>query len=480
MNRPYRDDNDSVTGDPCHAPAITMAHRIRNREISAVELVEHHLERLDEVNLLLNAVVTRCDDSALEKAEAADAAISRGAMTGPLHGVPFTIKDGFDTAEVRTTAATEGWAERVPSANATVVQRVLDAGAILIGKTNTPELTLSYDTDNLLFGRSYNPYDPSCSPGGSSGGGAAIVAAGGAAFDIGSDTGGSIRLPAHFCGIAAIKPSAGLVPRTGLVVPGGTPIDSLTQVGPRTRSVADLQLILPLIAGPDWRDCSILPSAPISVQPDAIRKSRVAFYCDNGDLAASDEIAAAVRNCAGVLADIGAEVTETRPEGIESARALFGRVFGIDGGAWIRRLLAAVGTRNKSPALDWTDTRIDRPVASAGDFSEMLAELDRFRSRMLAFMRNFDLILAPVHAYAALPHNLLNSADLRPAFSYTQAFNLTGWPSAVVRTGTTDRGLPVGIQIVAAPWQDPLTLEVAALLEASLGGWRAPMQADEF
>jgi amidase len=361
-----------------------------------------------------------------------------------------------------------------------VVQRVLDAGAILIGKTNTPELTLSYDTDNLLFGRSYNPYDPSCSPGGSSGGGAAIVAAGGAAFDIGSDTGGSIRLPAHFCGIAAIKPSAGLVPRTGLVVPGGTPIDSLTQVGPMTRSVADLQLILPLIAGPDWRDCSILPSAPISVQPDAIRKSRVAFYCDNGDLAASDEIAAAVRNCAGVLADIGAEVTETRPEGIESARALFGRVFGIDGGAWVRRLLAAVGTRNKSPALDWTDTRIDRPVASAGDFSEMLAELDRFRSRMLAFMRNFDLILAPVHAYAALPHNLLNSADLRPAFSYTQAFNLTGWPSAVVRTGTTDRGLPVGIQIVAAPWQDPLTLEVAALLEASLGGWRAPMQADEF
>ncbi len=297
----------------------------------------------------------------MQKAHDADKVLARSGPIGPLHGVPFTIKDGFDTAGVRTTAATEGWALRVPPANATVVQRVLDAGAILIGKTNTPELTLSYGTDNLLFGRSYNPYDPSCSPGGSSGGAAAIVAAGGAAFDIGSDTGGSIRLPAHFCGIAGIKPSAGLVPRTGLVIPAGTPVDALTQVGPITRTVADLRLLLGLMQGPDWHDGSVLPQLPETICSGAIENCRIAWFCDNGDLAAGDDVVGTVRRCADIFASHGADLTNRRPQPIGAARALFGRVFAIDGGAWIRRILDNVGTRNKSPALGWTDHAVDRP-----------------------------------------------------------------------------------------------------------------------
>ena len=456
------------------ASAAVMARHIRNREITVVELVERHLARIDEVNPLLNAVITRCDEAALQAARKADIALAGTNAVGPLHGVPFTIKDGFDTAGVRTTAATEGWAQRVPRINATVVQRVLDAGAILVGKTNTPELTLSYDTDNLLFGRSYNPYDASCSPGGSSGGAAAIVACGGAAFDIGSDTGGSIRLPAHFCGIAGIKPSAGMVPRTGLVVPGGTPVDLLTQVGPMARKVADLRLLLGLLRGPDWRDSSILPLQPKTVAERGIENCRIAWYCDNGDLAASDDIAAIVRGCADALASHGAKPTNSRPRPISAARALFGRLFSIDGGAWIRRLLDDVGTRNRSPALGWTDEAIDRPRASAADFSALLFDLERFRSDMLAFMQDFDLILAPVHASAAMPHDQLTGAANRPAFSYTQAFNLTGWPSVVVRAGSDRRGLPVGIQIVARPWQDELALHAAELVESASGGWQAP------
>jgi amidase len=391
-----------------------------------------------------------------------------------LHGVPFTIKDGFDTAGVRTTAATEGWALRVPPANATVVQRVLDAGAILIGKTNTPELTLTYGTDNLLFGRSYNPYDPSCSPGGSSGGAAAIVAAGGAAFDIGSDTGGSIRLPAHFCGIAGIKPSAGLVPRTGLVIPAGTPVDSLTQVGPMTRTVADLRLLLRLLQGPDWHDSSALPQLPETVCRGAIENCRIAWFCDNGDLAASDDVVAIVRRCADILASHGADLTNRRPQPISAARALFGRVFAIDGGAWIRRIFDNVGTRNKSPALGWTDHEVDRPSASASDFSALLLDLERFRSGMLEFMQDFALILAPVHPFAAMPHDRLIGVENRPAFGYTQAFNLTGWPSVVVRAGSDGRGLPIGVQLVARPWQDELALRAAELIESASGGWQAP------
>ncbi len=460
--------------EPIFASAATLARCIRNREISVVDLVERHLARIDEVNPLLNAVVTRCDEEALQKARDADKALDRPGPLGPLHGVPFTIKDGFDTAGVRTTAATEGWAQRIPCANATVVQRVLDAGAILIGKTNTPELTLSYGTDNLLFGRSYNPYDPSCSPGGSSAGAAAIVAAGGAAFDIGSDTGGSIRLPAHFCGIAGIKPSAGLVPRTGLVVPAGTPVDSLTQVGPMTRTVADLRLLLGLLQRPDWRDSSAVPRLPQTVRGEAIENCRIAWFCDNGDLAANDDIAGIIRGCADILAGHGADLAHRRPQPISAARALFGRVFAIDGGAWIRRLLDGVGTCNKSPALGWTDHAVDRPHASASDFSAMLLELERFRSGMLGFMQDYDLILAPVHPSAAMPHERLTSVENRPAFGYTQAFNLTGWPSVVVRAGSDGHGLPVGVQIVAGPLQDELALQAAELIETASGGWQPP------
>ena len=190
------------------ASASELTKRILAREVSAVEAVEMHLTRIDEVNSVLNAMVTRCDDMALDQARKADAALARGRSLGPLHGLPITIKDAFDTAGVRSTGGTRGRADYIPSTNATAVKRLLSAGAILIGKTNTPELTLLYDTDNLLSGKTFNPYDLSLSPGGSSGGSAAIVAAGGSPLDLGSDTGGSIRLPAHFCGLAGIKPTA--------------------------------------------------------------------------------------------------------------------------------------------------------------------------------------------------------------------------------------------------------------------------------
>ena len=474
MSEATSQSREKASDEVVFASALRMAELVRDGQISARELLERHLARIDEVNPLLNAVVTRCDDMARETADAADEQIKRGMPTGPLHGVPFTVKDGFDTAGVRTTAATEGWAERVPAEHATVVQRVVGAGAILIGKTNTPELTLAYSTDNQIFGRSFNPYDPSRSPGGSSGGAAAIVAAGGAAFDIGSDTGGSIRLPAHFCGIAAIKPSAGLVPRTGLVVGAGSPVDALTQVGPLARTVEDARTLLELMQGPDWRDSSVLPVAADSAGDDTIAGWRVAYFSDNGDLACCGDVAASVRTAAEVLAQHGADIEETRPAGIEGARALFGRVFTIDGGAWIRRLLSAVGTRNRSRDLDWIEYKLDRPRATAADYTAMLADIEQFRSRMLAFMRPFDLLLAPTHPYAALPHDTLTSPDYRPAFGYTQAFNLTGWPSVVVRTGATRQGLPIGIQVIAPPWRDRRALDAATLIEAASGGWRPP------
>ncbi|MGD2056894.1 MAG: amidase [Gammaproteobacteria bacterium] len=460
--------------DVLFTSAAEMLRRIRARDISVVEVVTTHLAHIDAVNPLLNAVVTRCDEMALQRARKADQALARGETPGLLHGLPITIKDAFDTAGVRSTGGTLGRADYIAPENATAVGRMLAAGAILIGKTNTPELTLFYDTDNLLFGETYNPYDVTLSPGGSSGGSVAIVAAGGSALDLGSDTGGSIRLPAHFCGVAGIKPTAGRVSRSGFILPAGVPVDPLTQVGPIARFVEDLALVLPIISGADWKDSSVVPMSCGALDEVCIRNLHIAFYTDNGDAAVSPEVAAVVRDCARVVAEQGARVTEARPPALDQSRSLFVRFFETDGGAWIRRTLQRLGTRETYPFLQWTERGDDAPEATASAFTALLEEWQRFRSDMLGFLKQYDVILAPVHTSTALPHGELTSAARSPAFGYAQTYNLTGWPSAVVRAGTCGQGLPIGLQVVARPWQEHVALAVASHIEEALGGWQAP------
>src|SRR3989454_93701 len=304
--------------DIIYASATTLARAIRAKEISSAEVVHAYLQRIEAVNPQLNAVVQLRAEAAQAEAHAADAALARGQIMGPLHGVPMTIKDSLDTAGVITTGGTTGRSTYVPTQDATVVARLPAAGAILLGKTNTPELTLAGETDNLLYGRTNNPYDVSRTPGGSSGGAGAILAAGGSVLDIGSDTGGSIRLPAHFCGIAGIKPTSGRVPRTGHIVPFGMgAVDALTQLGPLARYIADLSLILPIIAGIDWRDPAIVPMPLGDPKAISIQGLRVAMHTDNGIMAPTPETAAAVRAAAVALAEAGARGEEDRPAMLE-------------------------------------------------------------------------------------------------------------------------------------------------------------------
>ena len=225
-----------------YASATALAAAIRARKLSSLEVVQACLRRIEEVNPQLNAVVQLAAHTAQEQARKADAALARGEIGGPLHGVPITVKDSFDTAGMVSTWGTPGRAGYVPAQDATAVARLKAAGAIVLGKTNTPEFTYSYETDNPVYGLTHNPYDLEYSPGGSSGGAAAIVACGGSPLDVGSDTGGSIRLPAHFCGIAGIKPTSGRVPRTGHAIAFGGLLDAFTQVGPLARYVEDLAL----------------------------------------------------------------------------------------------------------------------------------------------------------------------------------------------------------------------------------------------
>ncbi len=452
--------------------AKTIAQAIRDREMSAVEVVQAHLDRIAEVNPSLNAVVCLCAVRALREAREADAALSRGDDLGPLHGVPMTLKDSLDTEGVVSTGGTAGRREFVPDRDATLVARLRAAGAILLGKTNTPEITWSGETDNDVYGRTNNPFDLERSPGGSSGGAAAIVSAHGSPFDIGSDTGGSIRAPAHVTGIAGIKPNSGRVPRTGHIIDYTMgAIDSYTQNGPMARYVEDLALILPVISGPDWIDPAIV-DMPLGDPADVnLSGLRVAFYTDSPgfeppDQDTRDTLQAAVN----ALAVTVASIEENVPQPLSRVPDLNDRTSEGDGGAGTRRLLDKIGATDITPRLTkWLD---EAELISTEEFTKALEDLDQYRSDMLQFMRDYDVIISPTTAQPAQPHGEYSKEEGYAI--YTHPYNLTGWPATVVRCGTSSEGLPIGIQVVARPWREDVSLAVATFLETALGGWQKP------
>lgn len=454
-----------------YASATVLAKAIRAKQVSAQEVVSAYLKRIAAVNPQLNAVVQLTADMALEEARAADDALARGDLKGPLHGVPMTIKDSLDTAGVITTGGTKGRQAFIPSQDATVVARLRAAGAILLGKTNTPELTLSAETDNLVYGRTNNPYNPALIPGGSSGGAAAIVAAGGSPFDLGSDTGGSIRQPAHFCGLAGLKPTSGRVPRTGHIVSYDLgALDALTQIGPMARFVEDLRLILSIIAGVDWRDPAIVPMPLGDPSAVELKGLRAAFYTDNGIVPPTPETASVVGAAIDALSEVGVAAEENRPLEVETTGGLWLQLVVADGGAWIRRLLKEAGTTEVHPVLQ--DRFLGHEALPSAEFTALLTELDRVRSAMLSFLANYDLIICPVNAFPAMPHGAVSARG--DGYTYTRIYNLTGWPTATVRGGTSPEGLPIGVQIVARPWREDVALAVAQHLETALGGWQRP------
>ncbi len=453
--------------------AKSIAQDIRDKKVSATEVLEAHLARIEEVNPVLNAIVQMATDRARSEAKKADESLARGESLGPLHGVPFTLKDSIDTEGIITTGGTLGRANFVPEKDATVAARLRDAGAILMGKTNTPELTLAGETNNLVYGQTNNPFDVTRTTGGSSGGAGAIVTTGGAPFDIGSDTGGSVRYPTHFCGIAGIKPNSGRVPRTGHIVPYGMgAVDSLTQNGPMARYVEDLSLLLPIISGPDWKDPYIVPMPlgdPASVKINGLR---VCVYIDNGIRTPTPETIAAVNAAAKALSDAGLAIAEDVPKVIAENPDISNNLSGSDGRAWTRRLLAKYGTTEMHP---WLERRMAKATElSSSEYSAMLEQVDAFRSDMLSFMENYDVIVCPVAAFPALPHEASLLDENVPGMSYTGTFNITGWPAAVVRGGTSPDGLPIGVQVVSRPWREDVALAVSQLLETALGGWQKP------
>ncbi|MFI4981193.1 MAG: amidase, partial [Nevskiales bacterium] len=460
--------------------ATKLAQQIRAGKVSAKEAVEAFIARQLEVNDEMNAVVMNCYARARKEAKALDEKAARGEWVGPLHGVPITLKDSLDTEGVITTGATYGREQYVPKKDATVVGRVRKAGAILLGKTNTPEFTLGglagiNTASNLLYGSSHNPYDLTRSTSGSSGGAGAIVAAGGAAFDIGSDWGGSIRGPAHNNGIAGIKPTSIRVPRTGHIVDYGGLFDLWQQIGPLARRVEDLMLITPIIAGPDFHDASCAPVPWADPARVDLKKLRVGFFPTNGVADTDEDTKNTIIQAAKWLEGVTASVKEDLPKEILSdlydART---KLTNGDGWAFYKRMADKWGTKNFSPQV--TERMKNTPPVSTAELVETWEKADDAKSRMLRWMSAYDVLLCPV---AGKPAEVIDRPPNAPpaynAWSYTGAFNSTGWPVVVVRCGSSADGkLPIGVQVVAPPWREDVCLAVASYLESKSGGWKRP------
>ena len=454
------------------APLRRIAAAIAQGEVTSEAVTRGFLNRIAAVNDKLNAVICIDADSAIKRATNADAAMKAGEMQGPLHGVPITMKDSLDTIDHVSTWGTSGRREVRPGADATCVGRLRDAGAIILGKTNTPEFTLSFETDNVVFGRTNNPYDQSRTPGGSSGGAAAIIAAGGSPFDVGTDTGGSIRLPSHFCGIVGLKPTTGRIPCTGNALPTSGLIAPLSQPGPMGRYVDDVAFTLPIMAGPDNRD----PHAVNAVLHDPtqidVRQLRLAWHADNGIKTPADDIVRVVGDVIKQLQADGFEVAETRPPGLEMAYFIMNRVFGADGGDLIEMLIEDAHTTDVSPILQASlDAHRAEPALDQREVAQVMTLWHNYQSSMLSFFNNYDVLLCPVNASTAVPHGSSPEID---GYSYTAAYNLTGWPGLVVRAGTDAGGLPIGVQILARPFREDHCIAVGWAIEAMLGEMPGP------
>lgn len=460
-------------GELIYRSASSLARAIREKKASSVEVVEAHLRRIEQVNPKLNAVVQLRAEEALAEARAADKALSRGKLSGPLHGVPVTIKDAIETAGIITTGGTKGMASHVPEKDATVVARLKAAGAIVLGKTNVPEFSLVGESANLVYGRTNNPYDLSRTPGGSSGGEAAIIAAGGSPLGLGSDAGGSVRIPAHNCGIAAIYPTSGRVPMTGHWPRYDGAFTLPTQIGPMARHVEDLALALSIISGPDWRDAHVVPMPLGDYRSVKLRGLRVAYFTDNGLSTTRKDIASAVESAAKALGGAGCKVEQTRrPHGFERAGELWFGLLTLDGGAGLRQVLRETGSGRPHPFTQMILNIQRAAKMSRAETGALLVDIDRFRGAMLSYIEPYDAVVSPAHGVPAPLHNFTLKSDYTPAFAF--AFNLAGWPSAVVRCGTSDEGLPIGVQVAAKPWREDAALAAVALLEKEFGGWVKP------
>jgi Asp-tRNA(Asn)/Glu-tRNA(Gln) amidotransferase A subunit family amidase len=474
-----------MTSSPLLFSAWEIAAQIRRKAVSPVDVARAHLDRIERLNPKLNAFVDYKPEAVLAQARDAEKAILRGDDLGPLHGVPVSIKSAIDVAGHRCEAGTRLRAGHIAAEDAPLVARLRGAGAVILGVTNAPELLMAWETDNLLYGRTNNPWDLSRTAGGSSGGEAAAIAAGLSAGGVGSDGGGSIREPAHFCGICGLKPTPGRIPSTGHFPKSGGPFALIGVVGPMARTIEDVRTLFEVMAG--WDDGDLRDgdpcAAPVEVREiheTTVRTVSIGFFEDDGRTPVTKETRSAVRRAASLLLSCGFHVEPFRPEGLEEARQLWWEFFGTAGGMILGPMLR--GRESElSPILREFQSWTNAVPAHTGE-SLLAAWLgrDEVREKILLQMRKYPVLICPTASIPAFRHGEREwqvegkTVKYLDAWSYCEWFNLLGFPAAVVPMGHSEQGLPIGVQIVGRPWQEEVVLAVAAKLEKERGPWQAP------
>ena len=454
-----------------------ITQEIRSKQISPVEIIELHLKRIEALQPKLNAFVHLDPKGAREQARAAESLVLRGAQLGPLHGVPLTIKSCIDVAGWPCPAGSLLRKTYVANQDAPLVSRWKAAGAILLGNTNTPEFLMAYETDNLLTGKTSNPWNLAHSAGGSSGGEAAAIAAGCSAGGVGSDGGGSIRVPAHFCGICGLKPTPGRIPATGHFPPGTGAFSWLGVVGPMARTIADVRLLFEVMAGPDAGDALSAPVPLRSYREGELRGMRIGILESEALGIATAETRATVERAARSLGERGFTVEPFRLDGLDRALDLWWFFFGPVIGNLHRHSVAGHEAQISPMLREYLAYATSGNSITLDQFTKACADRDLLRADILRQMQDTPVLLSPVSTSPAFRHSQGNyhpGTGYRDTMRFSQWLNLTGFPGASVPVGVSNEGLPIGVQVIGRPFEDELVLAVAEAIEQARGPWLAP------
>jgi Asp-tRNA(Asn)/Glu-tRNA(Gln) amidotransferase A subunit family amidase len=452
---------------------------IREKRFSPVEVVDAHLERIALLQPKLNAFVHLDAEGARFRARAAEAAVLRGENLGPLHGVPLTIKSCMDAAGWPAPAGSLMRKDYVAQQDAPLVARLRAAGAIILGNTNTPEYLMAYETNNSLSGKTRNPWNLDRSSGGSSGGEAAAIASGCSVGGVGSDGGGSVRVPAHFCGICGLKPTPGRIPGTGHFPEGGGAFGWIGVVGPMARTVADVRALFEVMAGPDPGDSLSAPVPFRRVSENDARKFRVGVLESAALGRVTPETTAAVKGAATILSENGFVVEPKRLDGLDRAVELWWYFFGPVIAYLIRQ--GAVGQESKmSPMLrEFVALAAAETPVAFDSFVQACAERDSLRVVILRQMEDVPVLLSPVSTAPAFRHGQGNWRSgekecYRETMRYSQWLNFAGLPGMAVPMGISVEGLPIGVQVIGRPHEEEVVLAVAEAIETGRAPWLAP------
>ena len=455
-----------------------ISRLLRSKEISPVEVVTAHLQQIQEQQPKLNAFVQFDAESALKQAEKAESAIVRGETRGALHGIPLSIKSCIDVAGWPCPAGSLLRKEYVPNLDAPLVSRLKGAGAVLLGNTNTPEFLMAYETNNLVSGKTSNPWALTHSAGGSSGGEAAAIAAGCSMGGVGSDGGGSVRVPAHFCGIAGLKPTPGRVPATGHFPAGAGAISWIGVVGPMARTVGDVRRLFEVLSGPDPGDALSAPVTARKTEPEKLRGLRVGFLESEALGGRTPETQAAVEQAAELLSSVGFGVEKFQLEGLDRAIDLWWFFFGRVIGHLLKESIAGKEEYLSPIFREYLGVATLQPAASLNEFLEACARRDYLRADLIRQMQEVDILISPVSAGPAFLHgggNYQSGTGYRDTMKYSQWLNLAGFPGLSVPLSQTQEGLPIGVQLIGKPFDEEMILAAGELLEAGRGRWKAPV-----